>query len=146
MKLFGTLGAYLTAAAATYLLAAVFYTHRVLAGQAAVGIKYTPAQQAETYLANITGLWLYGAMILIALAIAFVVAWLVKKVVTPLAPVAYPVAGAAAIYVLLVLVEAQLGGGAGVIGGARTAIGVALQCAAGLVGGVVFAWMRPAHA
>jgi hypothetical protein len=138
-----TIAAYAASVAATYLLSAVFYTNRVLAGQASFGATYTPAQQAETYLTNIAGLWLYGAMIAIALLAAFAVAWGVKRVLKPLAPVAYPVAGGAAIYVLLALVEAQLGGGAGVIGGARTGLGVALQCLAGFVGGVVFASVRP---
>lgn len=143
MKIGKMIGAFLIAATVAYALASVFYTERNLAEQAAVGIQYTSAQQIETYISNVAGLWLYGAMIAIALMIGFTVAFGVKRIVRPLAPAAYPVAGAAAIFVLLWLVEMQLGGGAGVIGGARTSLGVALQCLAGFAGGVVFAMFRP---
>ena len=134
--------AYAAATAAAYALASGFYTQQVLAKQAAIGAVYTPAQQIETYFLNLTGLWIYGAMIAIALALGFLVAAVVKRVVTPLAPVAYPIAGAAAMFVMLQLIETQLGGGTGVIGGARDAVGVALQCLAGLVGGGLFALLR----
>ncbi|MEO1253211.1 MAG: hypothetical protein AAFW81_12800 [Pseudomonadota bacterium] len=138
-----TMIAFLTAVIAAYLFASVFYTYQVIGAQAAIGATYTPAQQAETYAANLIGLWQYGAMIAVAFVIAFLVAAGARRVLKPLAPVAYPVAGAASILVLLYAVEAQLGGGAGVIGGARTATGLALQCLAGAIGGFVFALMRP---
>ncbi len=143
MNIARTVGAFLFAAAATYLLAAVFYTMRVLSGQSAFGVTYTPAQQLETFLANATGLWIYGVLITVALGVAFLIAWGVKKALPLLAPAAYPIAGAAAMFALLTLIETQLGGGAGIIGGARTPIGVALQCMAGLAGGAAFALLRP---
>ncbi len=143
MSVVKTVVAFLGAVAVAYGLACIFYTTRVLAGQATFGAAYTPAQQLETHLANLAGLWIYGAMIAIALLIGFAVAFAVKKLLPLLAPVAYPVAGAAAIFTLLTLVETQLGGGAGIIGGARTPLGVALQCAAGFAGGVTFALLRP---
>ncbi|MEM8772043.1 MAG: hypothetical protein AAGD92_10380 [Pseudomonadota bacterium] len=139
MRIVRVAGAFAASVIIAYFFAAVFYTQRVLAKQAEIGALYTPAQQAETYITNLIGLWLYGAMIAIALLIAFLVAAGVKRVLKPLALVAYPIAGAAAIYVLLTLVEAQLGGGAGIIGGARTALGVGLQCLAGFLGGTAFA-------
>lgn len=123
----------------TYLFASIFYTSQVIAGQASFGATYTLGQQLETYLANFLGLWLYGAMIAIALSAGFLVAFFVKKILKPLAPIAYPLAGATAIYALLILVEAQLGGGAGIIGGARTPLGIALQSLAGAIGGFAFA-------
>lgn len=132
--------------ATTYILASIFYTMQILSAQAQFGATYTPQQQAETYLTNFTGLWLYGVMIAIALGVAFVVAWMLKKALKPLALLAYPIAGGAAIYVLLILVESQLGGGAGIIGGARTATGVLLQCLTGVAGGITFSIlmrMRP---
>lgn len=143
MKIGKTFGAFLVALAIAYCLAAIFYTERNLAEQALVGIQYTPAQQLETYLSNFAGLWKYGAMIAIALLVGFFIAFGVKRILRPLAPIAYPAAGAAAIYVLLLLVETQLGGGAGIIGGARTPLGVALQCLAGFAGGAGFAVLRP---
>jgi len=86
---------------------------------------------------------MYGAIIAIALLFGFVVAFGVKRILKPLAPIAYPTAGAAALLVMLILVEQQLGGGAGVIGGARDAFGLALQCLAGFIGGGLFAVLRP---
>lgn len=128
---------------ATYALAAIFYTQQVIAKQAAIGAVYTPAQQIDTYVQNLIGLSIYGLIITITCAIAFLVAFGAKRVLKPLAPVAYPVAGATGMFVMLILVEQMLGGGAGIIGGARDALGVALQCLAGFLGGVVFAVLRP---
>ena len=44
---------------------------------------------------------------------------------------------------MIYLIEQQLGGGAGVIGGARDETGLALQALAGFLGGAVFAVARP---
>ena len=78
-----------------------------------------------------------------AFALAFPIAFVVKRFLKPLAPVAYPVAGAAAILFMLWAIEQMLGGGAGVIGGARDAVGLALQGLAGFLGGAAFAFKRP---
>lgn len=130
--------AFLSSAFTAYILAAAFYTHQILAKQAAIGAIYTAAQQAETYWSNAVGLWAYGIVIAVALGIGFLTAAAVKRVLRPLAPLAYPLAGATAILTALVLIESQLGGGAGIMGGALSAFGMALQAVAGLIGGVVF--------
>lgn len=137
------ISAFLGSVIITYGFASTFYTFRVLSEQRAVGITYTASQQAETYLANFLGLPAYGAVIAIALAIAFIVASFAKKVLKPLAPIAYPLAGGTAIFVALLLIESQLGGGAGVIGGAREPLGMALQSVAGATGGLLFDFLRP---
>ena len=142
MKIVRVIVAFLVAVLVTYFIASIFYTMQVVEAQAAFA-PYTRAQQIDTFLANLGGLWIYGALIAIALCVAFFIAWIVKKILPALSPVAYPTAGAAAIFVLLTLIETQLGGGAGIIGGARTPAGVALQCLAGLVGGGAFALLRP---
>jgi hypothetical protein len=139
MRILRIAGAYVAAAATTYVAAAAFYTQQIIAKQAAIGMVYTPGQQAGTYLANFTGLWLYGSMLAVGLLIGFAVAAGVKRVLKPLAPIAYPAAGAAAVLTVIMLIEAQRGGGAGVIGGARDAPGMALQALAGALGGLVFA-------
>lgn len=148
MRLVGTLGrtviAFAAAVVATYLLAAVFYTQQVIAKQSAFAV-YTTAQQIDTFVQNLAGLWLYGAMIAVALALAFAIAAVLKRILKPLAPVAYPMAGAAAMAVMITLIEQMLGGGAGVIGGARDAVGLSLQCLAGFFGGLVFAVLRPSR-
>ncbi|MFC2951070.1 hypothetical protein ACFOOP_03975 [Marinicaulis aureus] len=135
--------AYLLSVIAAYLLSVAFYTQQVIAKMQAVGAVYSGQQQINTFVDNLTGLWQLAAMIAIALMIAFVVAFFVKRVLKPLAPIAYPAAGGAAILLMLYLIEQQLGGGAGVIGGARDATGLALQTLAGFLGGAVFAFMRP---
>jgi len=135
------MGAYIAAAIVTVVLASAFFTQRIIAAQTAIGIEYTPAQQSETYLMNFVGLApSYGLMLAIALLIGFVVAYGVKQILRPLAPVAYPVAGAVAVLTVIFLIETIMAkGGAGAIGGARDALGLALQGLAGAVGGTVFA-------
>ncbi|MEO1135201.1 MAG: hypothetical protein AAFW68_01160 [Pseudomonadota bacterium] len=137
-----TIIAYLLSTAATYVVATAFYTQQVIAKQAAIGAVYLPSQQFSTLIQNLTGLWIYGAMIAIALVVGFGVAFFVKRLLQPLAPIAYPTAGAAAMLGMILLIEQQLGGGAGIIGGARDALGLTLQCIAGFIGGAVFATMR----
>ncbi len=139
-----TLAAFLLAAGTTYVLAAVFYTHRVLAKQAEIGVQFTTEQRVETHMANLGGLVVYGGVLAAGLVVAFLIAWGVKRILRPLAPIAYPTAGAAAVLAAVMFVEQQLGGGAGVLGGAREPVGVALQGLAGGVGGLVFALLRPA--
>ncbi|GJL91462.1 hypothetical protein [Hyphococcus sp.] len=138
-----TLLAYFLSVVVTYVLASSFYTQQVIAKMAAVGAEYSAQQQIDTYAANFMGLWQLCTMTAIALLIAFAIAFVVKRIIKPLAPVAYPIAGAAAILVMLSAIEQVLGGGAGVIGGARDATGLALQALAGFIGGVVFAFSRP---
>ena len=65
-------------------------------------------------------------------------------ILKPLAPIAYPVAGAAAMFTAVYLIEnVVVGGGTGALGGARDGVGMALQAVAGLLGGITFAKMRP---
>ncbi|WP_425410338.1 hypothetical protein [Hyphococcus sp.] len=135
--------AYLTSVIAGYALAVLFYTQQVIAKQAEIGAVYTLPQKADTFFQNLSGLWVYACVIAATFLIAFGVAFIVKRALKPLAPFAYPAAGAAGMFVMLILVEQQLGGGAGIIGGARDAFGVTLQCFAGLIGGLVFAMLRP---
>jgi len=136
--------AFLLSVVVTFTLASVFYTQQVLAKQAAIGAVYTSEQQIATYAGNFIGLApAYGVVITIALALGFVIAFGVKRVVTPLSPVAYPIAGALAIFAAIYLIEnVMAAGGAGAIGGARGGLGLALQCFAGFIGGGVFAFTR----
>ncbi len=133
--------AYIAAVLTAYAAGAGFYTQQVLVKQTEIGAVYTPAQQVQTYFENFIGLApAYGLMVAIALLIGFVVAAGVKRIVVPLSPIAYPIAGAAAMYTLIWAIETFVAsGGAGAIGGARDALGIGLQMLAGLLGGVVFA-------
>lgn len=148
MRIIRIIAAYLAAAIVTVTLACVFYTLRVLEQQAEIGAVYTPGQQFETYVDNLVGLTVgtmpsYGFVLAIALLIGLVVAAGVKRIIKPLAPIAYPVAGAAAVYTTIWAIETFMtGGGGGAIGGARDALGLAMQCLAGAIGGFVFAIAR----
>ena len=135
---------YVIAAIVAYTAAAAFYTQQILSKQAEIGAVYTAAQTRETYLDNFLGLTDYGLVLAIALLTGFIVAAGFKRVVRPLAPLAYPIAGAAAVVMAIYLIETLMaGGGAGAIGGARGPVGLALQGLAGAIGGLVFETLRP---
>ncbi len=139
--------AFVGAGLVTFVLATLFYTQQVLAKRAAIGLEFTPAQKFSNYLDNLAGFAIgtvpsYGMILVIALLIGFIVAAGVKRVLVPLAPIAYPVAGAASIFVMLWAVETFVAKGSGAFEGASGPIGIALQCFAGFVGGAVFALTR----
>jgi uncharacterized membrane protein len=133
----------------TVTIASVFYTQQVIAGQMDVGAVYTSEQQADAYFKNFVGLApAFGGVLGIGLAVAFLVAAQIKRALQPLAPIAYPIAGAVAVVTAILLIEGTAGaGGVGAIGGARDATGLALQGLAGFIGGAVFALTRgaPTH-
>ena len=145
MKAARLAAAFIASALTTFVLASGFYTQQVLARQAAIGAVYTPAQQARAYIDNFFGLApAYGVVLALALLIGFLIAYFVKRVLAPLAPVAYPIAGASAVLAAIWLIENLVAsGGAGAIGGARGFVGMSLQGLAGFIGGVVFASLRP---
>ena len=143
MKIVQTIFAYALAVAVAYVFSVIFYTQQVIAKMEAIGAVYSQRQKIDTLAENFTGLWQMSLTIAAAFALAFAVAFAVKRVAKPLAPVAYPAAGAAAMLVMLWAIEQMLGGGAGVIGGARDAVGLALQGLAGFLGGAAFAFKRP---
>ena len=149
MAILRAIGAYIAAAVTTGIASAGFYTQQVLAKQASIGVIYTPAQQFESYVANLFGLTLNGApslagVLSVALVVGFIVAFVLKRILTPLARIAYPLAGAVAVFTVVYLIENVLfGGGTGIIDGARDATGMVLQGVAGGLGGLVFAVLRP---
>ncbi len=144
MKLGRTILAFLLAVAASYVVAIIFFTQQVIAKRAAIGANYTSEQQLATFVDNFLGLApAYGVVVAIALLLGFLVAAGVKRILTPLAPVAYPIGGAAAVYAAIFLIENTAGsGGVGALEGARGAVGMGLQSFAGFIGGIVFAMMR----
>lgn len=84
---------------------------------------------------------LYGALCAVALLVAFVAATLLSRF-TGLRAIVFPVAGAAAIFVLFTLLKAQLGT-VGVFG-ARGDMGLGAQILAGFLAGALFATLtRP---
>lgn len=144
MKLGRTIVAFLLASAITYALAVAFLTQQVIAKRAAIGANYTLDQQITTFVDNLIGLApAYVLVLTIALLLGFLIAAVVKRILKPLAPVAYPIGGAAAVYMAIFMIEnIAASGGAGALEGARGALGMGLQSFAGFMGGVVFAVTR----
>lgn len=132
---------YVAALVATDIFASVFHTQMVLAALAGAGGIFEMGTRLGMTAFDLRGLaFSYGVIIAIALAIGFAVAWVVKKFLPPLAPIAYPTAGAAAMGVALSIMSMAFGGTTP-IAGARGPEGFALQCLAGALGGVIFAWI-----
>ncbi len=153
MRVFRVVAAFLGSVVITFVLASGFYTQQVLAKRAEIGAVYTTEQQIGVYLDDFIGLapsWDkstgfdpgYGGVLAVGLLIGFLVAAGVKRILVPLAPIAYPVAGAAAVFVVLWAVETFVAKGSGAFEGASGPVGIALQCLAGFVGGLVFALAR----
>jgi len=96
----------------------------------------------STFLLNLQGLATgspFAGILAAAFAVAFAIAAILKRFLKPLAPIAYILAGAAAVPALLVIVEnVMIGGGVGAFFGARGATGLLLQAIAGAGGGLVF--------
>ena len=143
--------AFILAALVAFLLSCLAMTGYTLAEYAAIGLSPTPGVAFETYWLNLIGLGLptaqqplsFGLVEALGLLVAFMVAGLVKRVVPVLSPFAYPVAGAVALPVLIILIEnVMIGGGVGVFYGARGPLGLGLQALAGLAGGLVFSLLR----
>ena len=128
----------------SFSLSAGFYTQQVLAGYGDLGLDVSAKTAWTTFTENFAGLLTgyesasWGQILAVALMVAFAVAFAVKRIVRPLAAVAYPIAGALGVASVILIIESVFDN-AGVFGGARGAFGVALQALAGLAGGVAFA-------
>lgn len=131
---------FLAALGVGYLLSAFFLTVQTLSAYS--GLQANPQVIAETFGMNVTGLATsspFIAILAVCFMIAFAIAAVLKRILKPLAPVAYVIAGAAALPALFYLVEnVMLGGGVGAFFGARDPEDLALQALAGAAGGLVF--------
>lgn len=144
VKTWRTSFAFLLAVAATFIFGAVFYSQQVVSKQISLGAAYSLDQQLAVLKMNLIGLApAYGGVMMLAMLIAFMAAARIKRVLTLMAPIAYPIAGAAAVITAIWLIDITAGrGGFGAIGGARDIFGLGLQGLAGLIGGIVFAVTR----
>ena len=130
--------AFLSALAVTTVLASAAQTQMVLAGLQALGAPMPLDVRLSATLHDIAGLGpAYGAVLCLALGLALPVGALGKRLLPALAPIAYPLAGAAGVAAALLLMPVAVG--MMPISGARAPLGFALQCLAGAVGGWVFA-------
>lgn len=129
---------YLAAVIVTTAIASAFHTHTVVGGLRSSGATVPLDAQLQMTASDIVGLApQYGLVIAIGLAVGFLIAAALRRVLKPLAPIAYPLAGAAAIAVALSAMGLAYDG-ITPIAGARTTMGFALQCLAGAVGGLIF--------
>lgn len=120
----------------------IAHTQFVLAALASIGAPASLAINLDTTMFDIVGLApTLGPVIAIALAIGFMVAAVLKRVLLPLAPLAYPIAGAAAMATALVAMK--LAYHTTPLAGARSMVGFLTMCAIGAIGGLVFSRLLP---
>lgn len=119
-------------------LGALVHTQVNLAGIAAAGAPTPLDLRLETSLGDLAGLApVFGPVVAIAFAVGFAVAAVLRLLLRPLAGVAFPLAGAAAMATALVAMKIAYAG-VTPLGSARTAVGFGLLCLVGAVGGLVF--------
>jgi len=119
-------------------LGSAFHTQMIIKGLTDAGALIAPDTRLAMTGNDFVGLApQFGVVIAIALGIGFLIAAVLRRALKPLAPVAFPLAGAAAIAVALSIMHVAFDG-ITPIAGARTSLGFALECVAGAVGGLVF--------
>jgi hypothetical protein len=134
--------AWSAAVLATTAIASMIQSWQVQSGLIDLGIDIPAGLALETALRDFTGLLVPLLLVFgIGLLLAFALAGLLKPRLPLLAPIAWPLAGASAIAVVLVVMHAQFQ--MTPLAGARGADGFVLFCLAGAIGGFVFGWLKP---
>lgn len=135
MKRFGRwIAALIVASIGTYVLAVIANAQFVI-GAHNVPVTFTDRLNMTAF--DISNMWLYLAVIAAAFLLGFAIAALVKRFLPGLSGVAYPIAGAAALGMVLGLMYLQFQ--TVPISGARSELGFAVQVMAGGIGGWIFA-------
>lgn len=138
-KTLGWIVALLIGALGTYVVGVIANAQFVI-GAHHVPVSFSDRLNMTAF--DVSNMWLYYAIIVIALLLGFAIAAVVKRFLPSLAGIAYPVAGAAALGVVLGLMYLQFQ--TIPISGARGPFGFASQVVAGGIGGWIFArlWGR----
>lgn len=140
------LAAYVSAVLITALLGSIAHSLFIQQAwlQAAGADAQIPTGDRITWITHdIVGLEpLYGALVALALFVAFLVSGLVARF-TGLRTIVFAVAGAVAMFTMFTIMRMELGT-VGVFG-ARGSMGLAVQMAVGLVAGLVFATITAPH-
>ncbi|MBO6610144.1 hypothetical protein [Altererythrobacter sp.] len=134
MKFVRWIGALLIAALSTYVIGVIANSQFVMNAH---GVPISLAERMNMTAFDVSNMWLYFVVILIALLLGFLIATVVKRLLPGLSRFAFPVAGAAAIGATLGLMYLQFQ--TVPISGARSGLGFASQVLAGGIGGWVFA-------
>ena len=130
--------AFAAAVLATYVLAAVASTQTMLGEVAALGLPVSFGNRTAATLHDLAGMAMsYLPLIGASLLIAFPLTALILRYVGLPRTLGYVFAGGAALWALHLIMIATFG--LHPVPATRTALGLALQAAAGLVGGYVFA-------
>jgi hypothetical protein len=146
--------AFALAVVATYVIGSVLYTQSVLSGLTGLGVEVSLGERLALTGRNIAGMTdsafggfvlghisTYPEAVVVGLLIAYLVATPVRMLLKPLAPIAYPAAGAVALFAIVYFIHTSLS--PGLFAGARSGVGMALQALAGALGGLVFALLLP---
>jgi hypothetical protein len=131
------LAAYLAAVLVTYTGAVVAHSQSVVARLADMGVDESLPDRLGHTLHDLTGMaGLFLPIIAVTLAIAFLVASQLMRLLPRWRPVGYAVAGGVAMLAVHVILEQTLA--ITPIAAARTTLGMTLQALAGVLGGWVF--------
>ena len=133
--------AWLAGSAIAYALASVAHTQTVLAGLTALDVRVPFAERVATTAGDLVGLWVYGVVIGVGLALGLIVMRVVPRRVLPLPATARAIL-AGALSLATILGAMKLAFAFTPIASAREPIGFALQCLAGAAGGWVYGWLR----
>jgi len=128
------IGALIIASLGTYVIAVIANSQFVI-GAHNVPVSFSDRLNMTAF--DVSNMWLYLVIILVALLLGFGIAALVKRFLPSLAGVAYPIAGAVALGMVLGLMYVQFQ--TVPISGARSGLGFASQIVAGGIGGWIFA-------
>ncbi len=134
------LTAFLVAALGTYVIGVIVNSQFVMNAH---GVPISFADRLNMTAFDVSNMWLYFAVICVALLLGFLIAALLKRFLPGLSRIAYPVAGAAAMGTVLGLMYMQFQ--TIPISGARSILGVATQMVAGGIGGLIFAKLTSPH-
>ena len=130
--------AFAAAVLATYLLAAIASAQMILGEVAALGLPISFGNRTAATLHDLAGMAMaYLPLIGASLLIAFPLTALILRHVGLPRTLGYALAGSAALWALHLIMVATFG--LHPVPATRTALGLALQAAPGLVGGYVFA-------
>ena len=137
-----TAPAWSAAVLVTTAVASMVQSWQVQSGLTSLGVDIPPSLAAETAMRDLAGLALPLLLVFgLALLLGFVVAAWLRKRLPRLAPLAWPLAGTTAVALTLILMRLSLE--ITPLAGARGLDGFLLFCAAGALGGLVYAWLRP---
>ena len=133
--------AWIVAAVLTTVIAVFFQTQNLISRLNGLGADIGVGERLSTSLYDIAHLGsLYGLFIAAATLIAFLVGMVVYRLAGFGRMIVFAVAGAVAMFVMLAAMK-QAFFGVQLIAGARDFSGLMFQMAAGLMGGIAYAWL-----